>query len=85
MIPQRINGATRYLGAPKGWEPDKHGHCGHLAIIDVHPEGETQPVMISAWEPTPGELAALNAGQPVYLQIVGTAHPPVMLWVEVAA
>jgi hypothetical protein len=83
MIPTRIAGATRYLGAPVGWEPDKDGPCAHLAIQDAQLDGGTN-VMVSAWEPTPGELAAMNAGNPVYLQIVGTAHPPVFVWVEAA-
>lgn len=79
MIPRRIHGATRYLGAPRGWEPDKDGDCSHLAILDV--ESDYGPRMISAWEPTPAELEALQSGAPVYLQIVGRAHPPVMMWV----
>lgn len=82
MIPKRIAGATRYLGAPKGWEPESDGDCSHLAILDVPSEGS--PVMISAWEPTPKEVEAIVAGQPIYLQVRGTAHPPVMLWVEAA-
>jgi hypothetical protein len=81
VIPTRIAGATRYLGAPKDWQPEDDGPCAHLAIQDAALDGGT-PVMVSAWEPTPGELAAMNAGKPVYLQIVGTAHPPVMLWVQ---
>jgi hypothetical protein len=84
MIPKRIAGATRYLGAPKGWEPDMDGPCCHLAVQDAELDGGT-PVMVSAWEPTPRELAALNAGNPVYLQVVGSAHPPVMLWVQNAS
>jgi hypothetical protein len=76
MIPKRIHGATRYLGAPKGWNPETDGDCSHLAILD------TEGVMISSWEPTPAELKALNAGACVYLQIVGTGHPPVNIWVE---
>lgn len=76
MIPKRIAGATRYLGAPAGWNPEEDGDCSHLAILD------TDGVMMSAWEPTPKELAALNAGAPVYLQIRGSAHPPVFIWVE---
>lgn len=81
MIPKRIEGATRYLGAPKGWEPDRDGACGHLAILDAQLPGGT-PVMISAWEPTPAEVAAIQSGAPVYLQVVGAGHPPVALWVE---
>lgn len=80
MIPKRIAGATRYLGAPKGWNPDTDGDCSHLAIQDTMLDGG-MPVMVSAWEPTPRELSAMQAGRPVYLQIVGTAHPPVMVWV----
>ena len=82
MIPKRIDGATRYLGAPQGWEPEKDGECSHLAILDLQSENGGAPVMISAWEPTPAELEALQAGAPVYLQIVGTAHPPVNVWVQ---
>lgn len=81
MIPKRIEGATRYLGAPADWRPDSDGDCSHLAILDTEMPGG-MPVMISAWEPTPAELAALNEGRPVYLQICGSAHPPVNVWVE---
>jgi hypothetical protein len=79
MIPMRIAGATHYLGAPKGWEPEKDGPCCHLAVRVV--DGN---VWESAWEPTPAELAALNAGGSVLLRVVG-GQPPVMLLVEPAA
>jgi hypothetical protein len=37
-------------------------------------------VCISAWKPTPEELAALNAGQPLYLVLLtGGTQPPVKL------
>ena len=36
--------------------------------------------MTSCWEPTPAELAALVAGGKVYLRIIGTGHPPVMVY-----
>lgn len=80
MIPKRIEGATRYLGAPKGWDPAKSGECSHLAILDAELKDGTR-VMISAWEPTPAEIERMAAGKPLYLQIVGGAHPPVALWV----
>lgn len=79
MIPQRIEGATRYLGAPPNWQPED-GTCDHLAIKDETLDGGA-PVMISAWEPTPDELQRLNEGKPVYLQIIGRGHPPVYVWV----
>ena len=37
---------------------------------------------VSAWLPTPDELAALNAGAPVYLFIWGEGHPPVYVGVK---
>lgn len=80
MIPGRIEGATRYLGAPPDWKPDADGHCAHLAILDMESEGV--PVMASVWEPTPAELERLNAGAKVTLFVVGRAHPPVALGVQ---
>jgi hypothetical protein len=74
MIPKRITGATRYLGAPAGWAPED-GNCAHLAIRDV--DGCCE----SAWEPTPDELEALNSGGAVVLCVKG-GQPPVMLFVE---
>ncbi len=80
MMVGRIAGATRNLGAPPGWERDKHGACGGLPIRDeMHSPG--LPRMVSAWIPTPGELAALQAGAPIYLHVIGATHPPV--WVGV--
>ena len=74
MIPARIAGATHWLGAPKGWEREVNGPCTHLAVRQVGDVWE------SAWEPTPAELAALNAGAKVVLRVVG-GQPPVMLTV----
>ena len=78
MIPARIAGCTRALGAPPGWTPETSGECCGLPIRD-EVSGD-MPCMISAWEPTPAELAALNAGGKVYLRVVGTGHPPVMVY-----
>jgi len=78
MIAGRIPGATRYLGAPAGWQPAEHGDCAHLAIRDMPINGGV-PSMHSVWEPTPDELERLKQGAQVYLCIVGTVHPPVSL------
>lgn len=37
---------------------------------------------VTAWYPTPTELAALNRGNPVYLFIIGSSHPPVRVGVK---
>jgi hypothetical protein len=75
MMPLRILGATNYLGAPPGWEPAEDGACAPLAVRHVG------NIYESAWEPTPDELAALNAGGSVVLRVVGS-QPPVALYVE---
>jgi hypothetical protein len=78
MIVKRIINATRVLGAPTDWEPGK-GLVVGLPICDVEtPAGN---FMVSAWEPTPEELAALNRGESLKLWIRGFAHPVVSLTV----
>jgi hypothetical protein len=77
MIPGRIPNATRNLGAPAGWDPDRDGHCVHLPIQDL--ETAAGPAMQSVWLPTPEELDRLIGGAPITLMIYGRAHPPVMV------
>jgi hypothetical protein len=73
----RIIGATRDLGAPKGWDPATQGRCLSLPVRDeIDAAGHR---MSSAWLPTPEELAAIAAGAPIHLTIFAGAHPPVML------
>jgi len=74
----RIQNATRVLGAPANWD-QKVLPCGALPILDAPSGAGIQ--MISAWEPTPQELLKLVAGAPVYLNVFGTIHPPVAVFV----
>jgi hypothetical protein len=79
MLTGRIRDATRYLGAPRDWVPEKNGECGFLPIRDeVTSAG---PSMLSAWELTPEEMARIAAGAPIILVVVGSVHPPVALMV----
>lgn len=53
---------------------------GFLALpVRVGVDQETgYHTMTSAWEPTPAELAALNAGATVHVELLGTGmHPPI--------
>ena len=76
MLIKRIEGATRVLGAPPDWD-GKDMSCGALPVLDViTSEG---PFMVSAWEPTPDELARLANGETVKLWVRGTGHPVVAL------
>ena len=78
MIIKRIANATRVFGAPTDWDGNDMT-CGALPIRDVAtPEGR---FMVSAWEPTPTELAALQRGETVKLWIRGPGHPVVALTV----
>lgn len=74
----RVAGATRNLGAPADWDPEKHGTCGILPIRD-EPHGPGVNRMVSAWLPTPEEIALMAQGAPIYLYIVGPSHPVVAL------
>lgn len=76
----RIQGFTRELGKPADWDDARDGICNSLPIQDIVIEG--QHCMISAWIPTVQEQLAILAGGTVYLRVVGTAHPPVMVWAE---
>jgi len=51
-------------------------------VIDGATNIETNR-MVTAWEPTAGELEALQNGAPVYLSILGTMHPPVIIEVGI--
>lgn len=75
MISKRIEGATRTIGKSQGYI----GLAIRDATINCAVNGVDTPCMETAWEPTPDELARLNAGAPVILRVLGAAHPPVML------
>lgn len=75
MLVGRIPNATRVLGAPVGWDKAAQGPCGGLPIQDI--ETSAGPGMMSVWQPTPEELARLQAGAGVSLLVLGTVHPPV--------
>ena len=75
MLIARIPNATRVIGKSQGYL----GLPLRDEIRDTTADGEQTPCMVTAWEPTPDELARLNAGASVHLVIVGTQHPPVLL------
>jgi hypothetical protein len=70
MIALRIRGATTRFAAPPGMD-----NCRDLWVRVEN------GCCVSAWEPTPDELATLNAGGSVELWVVGM-QPPVALMVR---
>lgn len=73
----RIQGCTRVLGKSQGY----YGLPVRDEVMNDSVTGPDTPVMVTAWFPSPDELATLNAGAPIHLRIVGTAHPPCMIGV----
>lgn len=65
MIPRVIIGANAQFGPPDGWDTARDGHCH---VINARREDNR---ISTAWEPTPAELAALNAGGSIVLTVVG--------------
>lgn len=74
MMINAIDGCTRRIGKSQGY-------LG-LPLRDEVVNGT--PQMVTSWQPTPNELTALAAGAPIYLTVLGTGHPPVMLTVGAA-
>lgn len=71
----RIQGATRVLGQSQGFL----GLPVRDELVNCKVNGPDTPTMVTAWLPTPEEIAAINAGAPVHVRIEGTAHPPIMV------
>ena len=71
----RITGATRVLGKCQGYL----GLPVRDETINDTVNGSGTPCMVTAWLPTPDELERINAGAPVHVRILGTAHPPIMV------
>ena len=75
MIIARIPGATRVIGKSQGYL----GLPLRDELRNTTVDGPQTPCMVTAWEPTPAELVRLNQGACVYLTVLGTQHPPVLL------
>lgn len=81
MRPMIIRGFTNILKAPPGWNAEKHG-----PIVDLHIRGIVEHglhAMQSIWLPSREDIALINAGCPIMLEVLGridkTGHPPVMV------
>ena len=75
MLIARIENATRVIGKSQGFL----GLPVRDEVITEKVLGEQTPCMATAWEPTPDELARLNAGAKIVLRLIGTRHPPVIV------
>jgi hypothetical protein len=65
--------ATRYgVGKVQGYT----GLAIRDELRETRVDGPRTPVMVTAWIPTPDELALLNAGAPIMVEIMGQIPPP---------
>lgn len=75
MLIGHIEGATRTIGRSQGYKGlpirDEKIHCTV--------NGPDTPRMVTAWTPTPDELAKLNAGASVHVCLLGQTHPPILV------
>jgi len=69
MMINAIEGATRRIGKSQGY----------LGLPLRDEVGSHGPQMVTSWQPTPNEIAAIVAGAPIYLTVLGDGHPPVMM------
>lgn len=70
-----IQGANRIVGKAQGYL----GLPIRDEIINCSVNGPNTPSMVTAWLPTPAELAALNAGAAIHVRILGAVPPPMMV------
>ncbi|NEH72327.1 hypothetical protein [Rhizobium leguminosarum] len=72
-----IQGHTRIIGKSQGYI----GLPLRDVVTNDTVNGPDTPAMETAWIPDPDEIAAIVAGAPIILRILGTVHPPVMIYV----
>lgn len=72
-----IKNANHTFGAPEGWDAEKHGDCEPLQVVVEVVEGQMR--IWSAWQPDEQERAAIAAGHPVILCVIGSSIPPMMV------
>jgi hypothetical protein len=65
----KIPGASRLIGVSQGFR-------GLWLRDEIGPHGAQ---MVSSWQPDEAERAAIAAGAPILLTVLGTGHPPVIL------
>lgn len=66
---------ARRIGAPKDWDAQLDGEVGTIFVADGTDILSGRNFMYSVYQPTPEDLAALNAGGAIRLGIMGWEHP----------
>lgn len=78
----QLSDETRAIGKPENWDETLDGPCITISVHDFVDGRTGLPFMMTAWEPDPQELRALNEGKPLFLCISGKVHPVIKLFVD---
>lgn len=78
MQPSSFPEQNKIYTKPEGWTDEE---CGDLSVWQGNYNNGT-PVIISYWKPTPDDMATLNSGGGIYLQVCTSVQPPVLLTTE---
>jgi len=76
MTPIKFEGANVILTRPEDITDEQ---CGSVHALRGTDE-DGLPFVMTAWEPTPEEVLAIQAGAPIYLKVCGISMPPVSLF-----
>lgn len=79
MKPVDFEGSNITFTKPQGWTDEQ---CGSLRAYTGKDEATGSPLIRVAFKPEPEELAALNAGQSVMLDILSSGMPPIAVYVH---
>jgi hypothetical protein len=79
VISVRIKDSNTVFGAPESWD-NRNGECANLFVRKQQQDGVD--VMLSAWKPTKLELEMLQDGASIVLGVLGSGHPPVLMYVS---
>lgn len=71
MLNKHIPGAVRSVGKSQGYIP--------ISVRYDNQDG--YPIVTTAWEPTPEEIAAIVAGGSIFIAIIAEKQPPLQLWI----
>jgi hypothetical protein len=67
-------GTTRVLGKSQGYL----GLPVRDELIEVEGHGQ-MPCVLTVWQPTPAELARLNAGASIHVRLMTSLVPPMLV------
>lgn len=75
MTPVRFPQVNAFFGAPAGLDENQVVTVPAFAGSARGGSLDGMPIVVTAWQPSPAELAALNAGRPIFLTFIGGLPP----------